>query len=78
MRDRWAADGQEFPSLGAQKTAGKAKGSAGPSNTEMDRRPMGHPTRSPEIWTGRCGRLMTFGRFREGTVMLGRGKSRNP
>ena len=23
---------------------GKAKGSAGPSNTEMDRRPMGHPT----------------------------------
>ena len=27
-----------------QKTAGKAKGSAGPSNTEMDRRPMGHPT----------------------------------
>ena len=23
--------------------AGKAKGSAGPSNTEMDRRPSGHP-----------------------------------
>ena len=34
--------------------------------------------RSPEIWTGRCGRLKTFGRFREGTVMLGRGESRNP
>ena len=43
-RNRWAADSQEFPSLGTQKTAGKAKGSAGPSNTEMDRRPMGHPT----------------------------------
>ena len=34
--------------------------------------------RSPEIWTGRCGRLKTFGRFREGTVMLGHGESRNP
>ena len=43
-RDLWAADSQEFPPLGAQKTAGKAKGSAGPSNTEMDRRLMGHPT----------------------------------
>ena len=42
--DLWKADSQEFPPLGAQKTAGKAKGSAGPSNTEMDRRPMGHPT----------------------------------
>ena len=29
--------------------------------------------RSPEIWTGRCDRLKTFSRFREGTVMLGRG-----
>ena len=44
MRNQWAADSQEFPSLGTQKTTGKAKGSAGPSNTEMDRRPMGHPT----------------------------------
>ena len=34
----------EQPSLGTQKTAGKAKGSAGPSNTKMDRRPSGHPT----------------------------------
>ena len=34
--------------------------------------------RSSEIWTGGCGRLKTFGRFREGTVMLGRGESRNP
>ena len=42
--DLWAADSQEFPPLGAQKTTGKAKGSAGTSNTEMDRRPMGHPT----------------------------------
>ena len=38
------ADSQEFPSLEAQRTAGNTKGSAGPSNTEMDRRPMGHPT----------------------------------
>ena len=42
-RNRWAADRQEFPSLGTQKTAGKDKGSAGPSNTEMDRQPMGLP-----------------------------------
>ena len=41
---QWTADSQEFPSLGTQKTAGKAKGSAGLSNTEMDRRPSGHPT----------------------------------
>ena len=34
--------------------------------------------RSSEIWTRGCGRLKTFGRFREGTVMLGRGESRNP
>ena len=34
--------------------------------------------RSSEIWTGRCGWLKTLGRFREGTVMLGRGESRNP
>ena len=44
MRGLWAADRQEFPPLGAQETAGKAKGSAGPGNTEMDRRPTGHPT----------------------------------
>ena len=44
MRYLWVADSQEFPPLGVQKTAGKAKGSAGPGNTEMDRRPMGHPT----------------------------------
>ena len=34
--------------------------------------------RSSEIWTEGCGRLKTLGRFREGTVMLGRGESRNP
>ena len=34
--------------------------------------------RSSEIWTRGCGRLKPFGRFREGTVMLGRGESRNP
>ena len=34
--------------------------------------------RSPVIWTGRCGRLKTFGRFREGSAMLRRGESRNP
>ena len=34
--------------------------------------------RSSGIWTGGCGRLKTFGRFREGTVMFGRGESRNP
>ena len=33
--------------------------------------------RFSEIWTGGCGRLKTLGRFREGTVMLGRGESRN-
>ena len=39
----WKVDSQEFPTLGTQKTAGKANGSAGPSNTEMDQRPSGHP-----------------------------------
>ena len=34
--------------------------------------------RSPGIWTGGCGRLKTFSRFREGTVMLRRGESRRP
>ena len=43
-RGHWAADSQEFPSLEAQRTAGNTKGSAGPSTTEMGRRPMGHPT----------------------------------
>ena len=33
---------------------------------------------SSGIWTGGCGRLKTFNRFREGTVMLGRGESRRP
>ena len=40
---QWKVDSQEFPSLGTQKTAGKANGSADPSNTEMDQRPSGHP-----------------------------------
>ena len=39
-----SAESQEFPSLEAQRTARNTKGSAGPSTTEMDRRPMGHPT----------------------------------
>ena len=39
---------------------------------------VGTRRRSPENWTGRCDRLKTFGRFREGTVMFGRGVSRNP
>ena len=43
-RSHWAADSREFPSLEAQRTAGNTKGSAGPSTTEMDRRPMGQPT----------------------------------
>ena len=34
--------------------------------------------RSPEDWTGKGGRLKTFGRFRRGTVMLGHEESRNP
>ena len=34
--------------------------------------------RSSGIWTGGCGRLKTFSRFRGGTVMLGRGESRRP
>ena len=34
--------------------------------------------RSSGIWTGGCGRLKTFSRFREGTIMLGRGESRRP
>ena len=65
-RGHWSADSQEFPSLEAQRTAGNTKGSAGPSTTEVAIR-----RRSSGIWTGGCGRLKTFGRFREGTVMLG-------
>ena len=38
-QSHWAADSREFPSLEAQRTAGNTKGSAGPSTTEMDRRP---------------------------------------
>ena len=34
--------------------------------------------RSSGIWTGGCGRLKTFSRFREVTIMLGRGESRRP
>ena len=34
--------------------------------------------RSSGIWTGGCGRLKRFSRFREGTVMLGREESRRP
>ena len=34
--------------------------------------------RSSGIWTGGYGRLKTFSRFREGTVMLRRGESRRP
>ena len=41
-----------------------------------DRRATRH--RSSEIWTGRCSRLKTLSRFREGTMMLRRGESRNP
>ena len=40
---QWKVDSQEFPSLGTQKMAGKANGSAGPSYTKMDQRPSGHP-----------------------------------
>ena len=43
-RGHWAADSQEFPSLEAQRTARNTKGSAGPSTTEVDRRPTGPPT----------------------------------
>ena len=34
--------------------------------------------RSSGIWTGGCGRLKTFGRLQEGTVLLERGESRRP
>ena len=34
--------------------------------------------RSSGIWTGGCGRLKTFSRSREGTVILGCGESRRP
>ena len=34
--------------------------------------------RSPGVWTGECDRRGTFGRFGRGTVMFGRGVSRNP
>ena len=34
--------------------------------------------RSSGIWTGGCGRLKTFGRPRQGTVLLDRGESRSP
>ena len=34
--------------------------------------------RSSGIWTGGCGRLKTFGRPRQGTILLDRGESRSP
>ena len=34
--------------------------------------------RSPGVWTGGCDRQRTFGQFGKGTVMFGRGVSRNP
>ena len=34
--------------------------------------------RPPEDWTGKGGRLKTFGRFQRGTVMFGHEESRNP
>ena len=40
---QWKADGQEFPALGTQKTARKVIGSADPDDTDMGRRPSGHP-----------------------------------
>ena len=43
-RDHWSADSQEFPSLGAQRTAGNTKGPTSPSTTEVDQRPTGHQT----------------------------------
>ena len=40
---QWKADDQEFPVLGTQKTVRKVIGSADPDDTEMGRRPSGHP-----------------------------------
>ena len=40
---QWKVDGQEFPALGTQKTARKVIGSSDPSDTDMGRRPGGHP-----------------------------------
>ena len=40
---QWKVDDQEFPVLGTQKTARKVIGSADPDDTEMGRRPSGHP-----------------------------------
>ena len=40
---QWKVDGQEFPALGTQKTARKVIGSADPDDTDMGRRPSGHP-----------------------------------
>ena len=40
---QWKVDGQEFPTLGTQKTARKVIGSADPDDTDMGRRPSGHP-----------------------------------
>ena len=36
-------DSQEFPALGMQRPARKVPGSADPDDTDMDRRPSGHP-----------------------------------
>ena len=40
---QWKVDGQEFPALGTQKTAGKVIGSSDPNDTDMGRQPCGHP-----------------------------------
>ena len=41
---QWKVDGQEFPALGGRReTARKVIGSADPSDTDMGRRPSGHP-----------------------------------
>ena len=40
---QWKVDCQEFPALGMQRTARKVPGSADPDDTDMGRRPSGHP-----------------------------------
>ena len=75
---QWKVDGQEFPTLGTQKTARKVIGSADPDDTNMGRRPSGHPIPVSRVLDGRCDRRRTFGQFGKGTAMFGCGVSRNP
>ena len=75
---RGKVDDQEFPVLGTQKTARKVTGPDDPDDTERDRRPSGHPipvSRGLDRGMRPAGNIRPV---RKGTVMFGRGVSRNP